>query len=366
MAASARPDLPRGRVLAHRFRAQELDRPGRPADAGAAVTALGVADVPAPAARTALAVRDAPPEDLVLVWGARGAPALHRRADLQRWAAALWPLSDEDATRRTTGPGTTAGAPAGLEAYRLTARAVHEVLAEADGELVSKSALSSGVTARLPAALSADCPGCRSRHVHGQLLQVAGLAGGAELVRVGRAARFRALPGMEVPDTATGTVDVVRAALHLLGPATRADVATYLGTSATALRTVWPHDAVEVVVEGRTAWAAPGDLEALPSAPDPEGVRLLPPGDPWLQARDRELTVPAPDRRRRLWTAIGAPGAVLERGEVVGTWRARTAGRCLQVTLEGFGDLPARTTRAAAAEAERVAAARGLSDVRTT
>ncbi len=370
---SPAPVVDRGAVLAHRWRAQELHRPatGR-AGSACAVTALGVADVPAPAAASALAVRGAAVDGgLALVWGARGAPALHRRGDLARLAAATWPLDDADAAARV--PAQVAGAAAlGVGAFTRVALAVREVLAEGGpaaapgGDGLDKAALSAGVTRRVPAALSHDCAPCGARHVSGALLQAAGLAGGAELVRTGRGTRFRLLAEVTgPPERASGTEELVRRYLALLGPAPVADVAAYLGASARALRAVWPADAVELRVRGgdgreRVAFAA----GALPDgAPSPRGVRLLPPGDPWLQARDRDLTVPGRERQRQLWRPVGAPGAVLVDGEVAGTWRASARGRRLLARLapwDGEPPLDERVRAGAEAELPLLAAARGL------
>lgn len=55
----------------------------------------------------------------------------------------------------------------------------------------------------------------------------------------------------------------------------------------------------------------------------PTSVRLLPSGDAYylLQGADRDLLVPNPAHRARLWTPRVWPGAVLLAGEIVGTWR---------------------------------------------
>jgi hypothetical protein len=51
---------------------------------------------------------------------------------------------------------------------------------------------------------------------------------------------------------------------------------------------------------------------------------------------------------------------VLSEGEVVGTWRARKAGTALDLTVDLFGPVPPRLRTAVEAQAERLAAHRGL------
>ncbi|NIZ93062.1 winged helix DNA-binding domain-containing protein [Kineosporiaceae bacterium B12] len=363
------PSVTRAAVLAHRFAAQQLHRPspGLPAHE-LAVAGLGIPDVPAPAAVTAVAVRGGavrggtPGDGLVLVWGARGAPALHRRAELPWLAGALWPLSDADAAARIGTSRTRAAAALGLGAFTAVAHAVREVLA--GGEPVSKAELSRGVTERVPDALSIDCAPCGARHVSGGLLQQAGLVGGAEVLRGGRAARYRLLPGLAVPTAAAGTPELLRRYLALLGPARPADVAAHLGTSVSEARRAWPGDLVEVSVDGRSAWSPAEDAEALGAAAPPATLRLLPAGDPWLVARDRGLVLPDRARHRDVWKPVAPPGVVLLRGEVAGTWRAAVTGRRLDVTVTPFAALPATAWRLAEHEAGLVAAARGVADVR--
>ncbi|WBB66805.1 crosslink repair DNA glycosylase YcaQ family protein [Micromonospora sp. WMMD812] len=354
--------MSREQVLAYRVAAQQLDRPGLRA-ADLAVLALGVQDTPYGSARLALAARGAalPDDRLTLAWSLRGAPHLHRRAALPALAAASWPLSDADATRRIAGQ-IGSGARLGLAAFRATADAFRSVVTAE----MEKGEVSRAVSDRVPAELSYDCRACQARHISGALFQQAGLAGGVRLEVAGRAARLAPLPDWSGPPaTAAGTADLVTTYLRLLGPATLTDAAGFLGTTATALRPVWPGGLVEVSVDGRAAWLPADRLAALTGAPPARLVRLLPPGDPYLAGRDRGLLVPERAHQRELWRILGSPGALLVDGEVAGTWRARQAGRGrLDVTVAPFGALPARVRRAVDAEAVGVAQARGATDVR--
>ena len=88
-------------------------------------------------------------------------------------------------------------------------------------------------------------------------------------------------------------------------------------------------------------------------------MRLLANLDPLNAARDRELLVPDPAVRKRIWTAIGGPGIVLVDGEVGGLWRPAKKGKKLLVTVEPLGKLTTSAKDELAAEAERIAPFRG-------
>jgi hypothetical protein len=229
-----------------------------------------------------------------------------------------------------------------------------------------KGEVSREVSDRIPAELSFDCRPCGARHVSGSLFQQAGLAGGVRLVVSGRAARLAPLAErFAAPDAAGGTTALVLAYLRLLGPATVGDVAGFLGTSGTELRRFWPTGLAEVRVDGRRAWLPEAELDALRAAAPARLVRLLPPGDPWLQARDRGVLVPEKAHQQQLWRILGNPGALLVDGEVAGTWRARQGAKGrLDLTVAPFATLPAPVVRQVRAEAETVAAARGAAEVR--
>jgi hypothetical protein len=227
--------------------------------------------------------------------------------------------------------------------------------------------VSTAVSARVPAELTFDCPVCRARHISGALFQQVGIFAGVSVLPDRRGATLEPLPQRPpVPTAARGTADLVRGYLRLHGPATLAEAAGFLGTTQAALRPVWPDDLAEVTVAGRRVYLPPEDLAALRAAPEPTGLRLLPPMDPLLQGRDRELLVPDPERRSAVWRAIGNPGTVLRAGEVVGTWRPKLVGRRLDLAVTAFERLTDADRTALQAEAERVAAVRGAAQVRVS
>ena len=156
---------------------------------------------------------------------------------------------------------------------------------------------------------------------------------------------------------------LIRAYLTLLGPATPADVAGYLGARRADLMKLWPGDLEEVSVDGRTAWLPSGALTAARQAGPARLTRLLGPFDPYLQARDRDLIVPNPAVQKTLWPILGRPGVLFVDGEVVGTWRPKSAKARLDITVEPFVPLPPPVRRAVRDEAQRVAIVRGAHDV---
>ncbi|MGW3334455.1 DNA glycosylase AlkZ-like family protein [Streptomyces rubiginosohelvolus] len=357
MNGTARIDVSREQVLRYRVAAHGFDR----ASPTPGVLVLGVQDTPHGSAPVALAARGASSGALERVWSFRGAPHLHRRTELAALAAALWPLDDADATARISTSAIKEGAKLGLATFRVTAEAFRRTVVEPLG----KGEVSTAVSAAVPESLTYWCTPCGARHISGLLFQQAGLFGS---VRVGAERGKTVLSPLAspfpVPETASGTQDLIRAYLRFLGPATRAEVASFLGTRPTAIRPVWPEGLVEVSVDGASAWLPESEVEALRGAPraDAGTVRLLPPGDPFLQARDRSLLLPEKDRQKELWRAIGGPGAVLAGSEIVGTWRARSAGRRAEVTVTGFDELSAPVRRALETEAQTVAEVRGAKE----
>ncbi len=101
------------------------------------------------------------------------------------------------------------------------------------------------------------------------------------------------------------------------------------------------------------------DVEALQGA-ESSGTRLLGPYDPYLQARDRSTLVADPAKAKALWPVLGRPGAVLVDGEIAGLWRPRKSGKKFTVAVEPWRDLEGAERKAVEAEAERLAAFRGM------
>ncbi|MBT2507719.1 winged helix DNA-binding domain-containing protein [Streptomyces sp. ISL-98] len=358
MSNTHRIEVSREQVLAYRMAAHGFDRSSPAPD----VLVIGAQDTPIGSARQALAARRASLDGLELVWSFRGAPHLHRRADLSALAAALWPLDDADATARIDTAVIKEGARLGIEAFRVTAEAFREVVTAP----MPKGEVSTAVSASVPESLTYWCARCGAQHISGLLFQQAGIFGGIGVRSEGGRTILAPLgERFPVPAEASGTTELVRAYLRFLGPATPAEVAKYLGTKPTVVKTVWPeNDLAEVWLNGKKAWLPASDLDALLSAESQGLVRLLPPGDPFLQARDRGLVVPDKSREKEIWRAIGGPGALLVGSEIAGTWRAKATGRKLDLTVTPFGPLSSAVRRELDAEAATVASARGAAEPR--
>jgi hypothetical protein len=355
----------RAQAMAFRVAGLQLDSrvDARPADL--AVLDLGIQEYTPGSLQVALAARTtAPPDDdrLLTAWAARGAPHLLRRADLPALAAALWPVSDADATARIATTSIRAGAKLGLAAFTAAAEAFRAAVTAP----MPRGDVSTAVSARVPASLTYDCAPCGARHISGSLFQQAGLAGGVHVESRGAGATLAPIgewPG--VPSVAAGTDGLLRTYLRLLGPATAADAAKYLGTTTKELGRVWPDDLAEVTVDGRTAWLPAASVDALRAARRVPGVRLLPAADPLLQARDRDLLVPGKERQSAVWRVLGNPGVLLVDGDIAGIWRAKMAGRKrVDITVTPFGKLAARTRAGVDAEAAVVGVARGAAEAR--
>lgn len=365
--------MDRHEALTHRIRAQQLDRPtaDRPLT-DAAVLDLGVQDSGRDGASWALANRGVPvaspasleqTDQLALAWTLRSAPHYYRRVDLPDVAVATSPFGEEDAAKRVIGaakPLLEAGVGV-CEGLAEVASGLRQVVTEP----TVKGDASGRLTAVLPERHIRDCVPCGTRHIWEVPFRLGALYAGLELAPGTSPPVLRRIAGWPhrtwgpAPDplAAPERLQVIRAYLRLLGPATPQHVATYLDSSVAEVKARWPGDAEPVEVDGRKAWVLPG--ADTPASTD-ELVRLLGPYDLLLQARDRQVLVPERSRHAGLWPALGRPGAVLVGTEVAGSWRPKASGKKLTLLLDLWQPVSKATRARVEEEAERLAAHRGV------
>ncbi|WP_447005693.1 DNA glycosylase AlkZ-like family protein [Saccharothrix isguenensis] len=344
----------RVRVIAYRVAAHQFDRTTAAAS-DLRVFDLGLQDsersaVPALAARLD---RVPDPTTFTLTWSVRGAPHWHRPDEVPDLAARLWPLSDADAVARMNRPPVEDGRAALHE----VASALREVVTEP----MTKGEASSRLTARVRPELTGWCRGCDATHVLDPVFRLAVLPAGLRFDPAEKTVTFVPLENRhDVPDASRGFDALISDYLRLHGPAGPSEVANYFGAPVRDVKDAWPDDLVALSTR---AWLPADRIEAFEHPPQPEVVRLLPPLDPYLNARDRDLLVPDKAHQKQVWRILGRRGALLVDGEVLGTWQAKaTAGR-LDVKLSPFVPLDVGMF---AEEADRLAAARGLAEARVS
>ncbi|WP_188726248.1 DNA glycosylase AlkZ-like family protein [Pseudoclavibacter endophyticus] len=323
-------------------------------------------------------------EELALAWTVRGAPQYIRRRDLADVEVAVSPFSDRDASKRVllADRDFAAAAVEARDGMRVVATAMREALADAavdagatgESARMSKGELSGRLTATLPRPYLVDCRPCRATHPQEQLFRICALHAGVELEPGTNPPRLRIAPEWperpvgpeDDPSSAPAALQVIRAYLHLLGPASPRDVAAFLETNVGEVKPRWPDDVREVEIDGHRASMLAADLDALAAAADAPAprdaaVRLLSGFDLLLAAKDRERLVSDPIRRKQLWPVLGRPGVVAVDGDPVGVWRPRSKGKALTVRVElwgGSGSGRARHIDAIDTQAERIAQAR--------
>jgi Winged helix DNA-binding domain len=369
------PTVTRERVLGFRLRRQHLHRRLPAGRLGTAVAdCCGIRNSPPGSAGPALDARvdglaadtvagELAAGSLVEVLGPRLVPTLVRPEDVGVLTVGVLP-ADERALTDVIGRLTAkdlAAAGIGL------ADAVREVTEAARAELAAgprtRGDLSAALTRRLPAAMSSWCERCGSRHVRESLFRIPGGAGVYRIEpRSDRQVSFARLDDPPGQDPEPARLELVRRFLRCYGPATPEHFAGWTGTGPVEARRRWAAlagELVEVGADGTTGSVLAADEPALRRAAPPEGVRLLPPGDPYLLARDRAWLVPDPAARAAVWPSIAAPGVVLHDGELVATWRARKRGSTLEVDVGALAGVPAPAGPEVEAEAARLAAQRG-------
>ena len=224
------------------------------------------------------------------------------------------------------------------------------------GRALDKNKLHEGLRERVGADLMPWCKGCKSHHVAPMLWRYATVKAGARLDSgrnyvLGKRGRMPA------------AVAAVRRFLHFYAPATVRDFAEWAGLAGPHAERLWEQsadDLYEAPVGGRATWALSEDRKLLDSPPQATGIRLIPPGDPYLQKPNRPLLAPQAELRKRLFRPVASPGAVLGHGKLVGLWRVKAKGKKTEVAVEKLGRLGRKDLEW---EAQRVAELRGTSDL---
>ena len=227
----------------------------------------------------------------------------------------------------------------------------------AGGVALDKDALHDAMRERVRPALLPWCPSCKSHHVAGNLWRYGTRQAGAVLDAERRYVLRRR---GRVPAAA----EAVRRFLHLLRSVHGRRLRGLGGMTGRHARRLWrrsPSELAEVRVGDEPGMAARGGRgRARRTHPGRRAIRLLPPGDPYLQKPNRALLAPDAILRKELFRAVGSPGVVLKDGRLVGSWKAARKGRRLEITVRKLGRVARGDLEE---EAAAVAALRGAADV---
>jgi hypothetical protein len=239
------------------------------------------------------------------------------------------------------------------EALEEVAAATKDALA--NDRTLDKNQLHEELRRRVRPELMPWCRGCESHHVAPMLWRYATVKAGARLDSKRRYTSSK--PGPTPPAS-----EAVRRFLGFYGPAKPRDFADWAGLAKPHADRLWEEaagDLAETRVGKSKGWLMSEDMGALESPPAAEGIRLIPPGDPYLQKPNRPLLAPDSELRKRLFRPVASPGAVLRDGRLTGLWRVKAKGKKAELTVETLGRLPRGDLEE---EAQRVAELRGAAE----
>jgi uncharacterized protein YcaQ len=160
---------------------------------------------------------------------------------------------------------------------------------------------------------------------------------------------------------------VTRRFLAAYGPATHHDLARWWNGGSVSTARQWiaslGEEASPVEVDGAQAWMLAADAREASELPPARSVRMLPGFDQYVVAASCHVERLLPgDLRHRIYRPQGwiAP-VLLVNGRMEGVWRHEIKGSRVEVAIEPFVNAPQWVRRAAAQEAERLAAFLGCS-----
>lgn len=232
---------------------------------------------------------------LVQVWGPRGAIYLVPRADRALFTVGLIPRSVEARQQ-------LAGAAERLRKHLATAT---------PGDPIPDATVETHRAGRLAATVT----------------------GQVSLIWDGSAISYRVEDRIEM-DVEHARIGLARRFLEVYAPATPRHFARWAGVPISdAVQTfrAMGDETGSLRFRGDERVLLRSQVEALPARAPARGVRLLPPGDPYLCGPDREVIAPDEEVRTALWARAVPPGAVLVDGRFVGTWRRRAGNVSVQL-----------------------------------
>ena len=284
---------------------------------------------------------------LVKIWSLRAAEWLVPTRDLDVFTLGALP-DDEEGLRYVLWGFTpqvldTIGMDA-TEAVLAAADAVWEALE--DGRALTKRELGPAMTPHMPPALhpwlTAEMfPGWGARlanavALRGTLCFLPGTGAESKLIR-SDAWLGRPLPPVDETTTRAARAELVRRFLRCYGPAMPSYLGEWAGISGDHARALWTlveGELAEVRLEGRTRWVLAMDLPVLLAPPAAEGVRILPPSDPFMHFRDRETLLPDKKLHPRIWRAGVTAGVVFVDGALVALWRPQKHGKRFVINVD--------------------------------
>jgi hypothetical protein len=291
--------------------------------------------------------------ELVLAHIVRGAIHLLAAGDLALYGRALISNDDEELAAQLGRQVQRLAAEHAFKPTDVLGEVAEATKAALGGRrALSRNELHEELRGRVRSELMPWCKGCKSHHVAPMLWRYAGVKAGVRLDAGRRYVLGR-------PGRSPAAAEAVRRFLRFSGPSDSGGFADWAGVARPHADRLWQQVAgelEEVRVGPRRAWALREDLGVLESPPPSQGVRLIPPGDPYVQPPNRPLLAPSPELRKKLFRPVASPGVVLADGRLAGLWRVKAKGKQTEITVEKL----ARIARAdLEAEAQRIAGLRG-------
>jgi hypothetical protein len=389
-------------ILSFRAGALHLERRLPTSDLIAALRPCGLQNTPPGAAMLGAAARvrglsqkawteaSERKKSLVELWAMRGSPIVIAADDLPYFSTGLSPDSEREILHGMGGALEPLAA-SGISATELLERLCERAVDVLDGRALTKREFGEALTPAIPETLRKRL--ARTRPPGGddplvfftlsaaRLISLRGIFVMAPRETGKEPTLVRSDQWLEGKLPAVAAIDaraeLVRRFLSSFAPATSQDLAWWANTQtgpaarraveAYAAR-IW-HLVQEEITQverpdGSVAFVLTDDVDRLADPPKVIGVRLIPPHDPLLMARDRDNIV-SRQYHIRLWRSTHNPGVILGSTGVIATWTARKQARHLNITIEPLGSAIDRRTRDAIAdEADVIAELRGCDDAR--